>query len=158
MATKNANKNTDLILANADVPSIIDQIKAKIAELKDIETTPWKAGKNLTGFGNIQEEKLQENLHRAWSMIWAKEKAWNDAMTELMTRPDGSVAPFIVFKQDGYTKEDWKHDIILRGRIIDQKETLDTLKGFEKEMSQFLSAEDQKAILLKKMQSFLADK
>jgi len=133
-----------------NVPSVLMLLDEKINSLKKITDSVYKTTGNLDGFGDLKVELKVENLIRAYSMIIAKEDAYNRAASDL------GIAEYPAFNINGGSSEQWKHDILLRKAIIEHKQTLDTLQAFKDKMSKFLSAEDQKEILMKEMESFLS--
>jgi hypothetical protein len=140
------NNNLTLI---KDVPKVLVILDEKLKNLKEIEETCYKCPSNLDGFGPIQSEMKVENLIRALSSVRIREKGYNDAVAELKLT---TVPVFTIGKA---TADQWKHDIELRIKIINHKETFDKLNTYKDKMSKFLSEEDQKSILLKEMEDFL---
>ena len=82
-------------------------------------------------------------------MTIAREEVYNRAAIEL------GITTYPTFEANGSSSEDWKRDIKLRIDIINQKETADKLTEYKDKMSKFLSAEDQKNMLMTEMASFL---
>jgi hypothetical protein len=136
-------------IATAPVPTVLSLLEERLASLKHIETTAFKAGENLVGFGNIRTETNVKSLIKAWSSIKGRSKAYDDAAPEL------GLDNYPVFDVDGYSPEAWKHDIMLRIAILNHKETYDKLNSFKSQMSAFLSEEDRKSILMKEMAEYL---
>jgi len=131
----------------ASIPDVLAVIKSKIASMKSIETTKFKTSMNLGSlFGDLKQEKKEENLIKAFSYVSSKAKAYAAAAADL-GRPTGE------FTEAGSTVEEWKHDIGLQILIVNHKEELEKLKALEKEASTFLSQEDQKSIFLAKLMS-----
>ena len=139
-------------LATFSVPDVIAQLEKKIKELDHITDSKYRTSGNLDGFGDIKKETSIANLIKAFSVVMAKANAYQAAATEL------SIATFPVFEVNGGSVEDWKKDIQLRIAIIEHKETLDKLQGYRDKMKEFLSKEDQKAMLMQEMAEFLASK
>lgn len=150
MGKETAKKASNLSVAVMDdVPSVLDVLNKKIAELAEIETTVWKTSGNLEGFGDIKKEKLIPNLGRALASVMIRADGYRKAMEEGL-----GLTSYEVFSIGG-TVEDWTHDIQLQMKIINHKETYDTLLGFKDKASKFLSEQDQKAMLFKEMEAFL---
>jgi hypothetical protein len=103
----------------------------------------------LDGIGDIKKEVKIENLIKAYASIIAREEVYNRAAIEL------GITTYQTFEANGSTSEDWKRDIKLRIDIINQKETADKLAEYKDKMSKFLSAQDQKNMLMAEMTSFL---
>lgn len=137
------------IAVNTPVPNVLAALDEKIKSLKHIAETPYKTGGNLDGFGDIKAETKIENLIRAYSMVMGKEKAYHASAADL------GLTTYPAFNVNGGNAADWKQDIQLRIAIINHKETFDKLTEFKTKMSSFLSAEDQKSMLLKEMEGFL---
>lgn len=131
------------------IPDVLSAIRTKIASMKSIETTKFKTSMNLGGpFGDLKNEKKEENLIKAFSYVRSKGKAFAEAAAEL-GRPVGE------FTEAGSTVDDWKHDIDLQIQIVTHKDELEKLKALEKEASTFLSQEDQKVLFLEKLMGSL---
>jgi hypothetical protein len=127
------------------VPDLLTKVNEKIAGLKTITESNYKTTGKLDGFGDIRTETQITNLIRAYSSVMGKEKAYNEAAADL------NLSTYPVFEINGFDREAWKHDILLRKAIVEHKETLDKLNAYKEKLSKFLSTEDQKAILLKEM-------
>jgi len=149
MATK--NQTNSLALVDTSVPDIIKKLEEEIKKLAHITDTVYKTTGNLEGFGDIKKETLVGNLIRAYSIVLAKETAYNNAAESL------GLEQYPAFEISGGNSEAWKEDITLRIAIIEHKDKLDKLKGFKDRMAKFLSEEDQKTILLREMQAFLGN-
>lgn len=146
MSKNNSKKNTAIMLSkNADVPQVLEVLKKKLASLKEIVDTPYKTQGNLEGFGDIKVETKIENLIRAYSSVKGREKAYHDAAKDL------GKTTYPAFVVSGGDADAWKSDIMLRIAIIEQKETHDKLSNWESKMKNFLSAEEQKELLIKEM-------
>ena len=142
----NKKKNEVALSSNTlSVPAVLERLNAEVAKLKHISDSVYKTSGTLTGFGDLKNETKIENLVRAFSMVRGKENAYNDAAKEL------ELKQYPQFTVDGGTAADWKQDILLRINILEHKDKLDKLNAYKEKMSQFLSAEDQKAIVLKEM-------
>lgn len=154
MATKTKKAaGTELsTLVTFSVPDVIAQLENKIKELDHITDSKYRTSGNLDGFGDIKKETSIANLIKAFSVVMAKANAYQASATEL------NIATFPVFEVNGGSVEDWKKDIQLRIAIIEHKETLDKLQGYRDKMKEFLSKEDQKAMLMQEMAAFLEGK
>jgi hypothetical protein len=150
MGTAKTKKAEVAVLSGASVPEIITKLESKIKELDHITDSKYKTSGKLDGFGNVKEETSIGNLIKAFSSVSARAKAYAEAAEAL------SIETFPVFELNGGTVEDWKTDIQLRIAIIQHKETLDKLQSYRDKMKEFLSKEDQKALLLEEMASFLS--
>ena len=150
--TKKATGAELSTLATFSVPDVISQLEKKIKELDHITDSKYRTSGNLDGFGDIKKETSIANLIKAFSVVMAKANAYQASATEL------NIATFPVFEVNGGSVEDWKKDIQLRIAIIEHKETLDKLQGYRDKMKEFLSKEDQKAMLMQEMAAFLAGK
>lgn len=139
-------------LSTFSVPDVIAKLEDKIKELDHITDSKYRTSGNLGEFGDIKKETNISNLIKAFSVIMAKSIAYENAASEL------GIASFPVFEVNGGSVEDWKKDIQLRIAIIEHKETLDKLQSYRDKMKEFLSKEDQKAMLMQEMAAFLAGK
>ena len=149
---KKATTATEVALGTQfDVPSIIQVLDAKLNSMKHITESKYRTSGTLDGIGDIKKETKIENLIRAYASIIAREEVYNKAAIEL------GITTYPTFEANGSSSEDWKRDIKLRIDIINQKETADKLTEYKDKMSKFLSAEDQKNMLMSEMASFLTN-
>lgn len=132
-----------------EVPEILSALDKEIGKLKTISESVYKTTGNLEGFGDIKVETKLENLIRAYSSVKGREEAYDKAAKEL------GLSTYPQFSISGGTAADWRQDILLRIDIITHKDKLDKLKDYKDKMSKFLSAEDQRSILMKEMSEFL---
>jgi hypothetical protein len=149
MARKSTTATEVALGTQFDVPSIIQVLDAKLNSMKHITESKYRTSGTLDGIGDIKKETKIENLIRAYASIIAREEVYNRAAIEL------GITTFPTFEANGSSSEDWKRDIKLRIDIINQKETADKLTEYKDKMSKFLSAEDQKNMLMTEMASFL---
>lgn len=131
-----------------DVPQVLSLLDQEIGKLKVISESVYKTTGNLEGFGDIKAETKVENLIRAFSSVKGREEAYNKAAKEL------NLSTYPQFSVSGGNAADWKQDILLRIDIITHKDKLDKLTEYKDKMSKFLSAEDQKAMLLNEMADY----
>ena len=137
------------VLTGASVPDIITKLESKIKELDHITDSKYRTSGNLDGFGDIKKETSIGNLIKAFSSVMARAEAYQRAADAL------KLDTFPVFEVNGGSVTDWEMDINLRIAIIQHKETLDKLNSYRDKMKEFLSKEDQKAMLLQEMAEFL---
>jgi hypothetical protein len=149
MARKSTTATDVALGTQFDVPSIIQVLDAKLNSMKHITESKYRTSGTLDGIGDIKKETKIENLIRAYASIIAREEVYNRAAIEL------GITTYPTFEANGSSSEDWKRDIKLRIDIINQKETADKLTEYKDKMSKFLSAEDQKNMLMTEMASFL---
>jgi hypothetical protein len=149
MARKSTTATEVALGTQFDVPSIIQVLDAKLNSMKHITESKYRTSGTLDGIGDIKKETKIENLIRAYASIIAREEVYNRAAIEL------GITTYPTFEANGSSSEDWKRDIKLRIDIINQKETADKLTEYKDKMSKFLSAEDQKNMLMTEMASFL---
>jgi hypothetical protein len=138
------------VLTGASVPEIITKLESKIKELDHITDSKYRTSGNLDGFGDIKKETSIGNLIKAFSSVMARGETYQRSATAL------GIETFPVFELNGGSVEDWQKDIQLRIAIIQHKETLDKLQSYRDKMKEFLSKEDQKAMLLEEMAAFLS--
>lgn len=149
MARKSTTATDVALGTQFDVPSIIQVLDARLNSMKHITESKYRTSGTLDGIGDIKKETKIENLIRAYASIIAREEVYNRAAIEL------GITTYPTFEANGSSSEDWKRDIKLRIDIINQKETADKLTEYKDKMSKFLSAEDQKNMLMTEMASFL---
>lgn len=146
--SKKATTTTNALAKIDEVPEVLSLLDQEIGKLKIISESVYKTSGQLEGFGDIKAETKIENLIRAFSSVKGREKAYEDAAKDL-----GQVT-YPQFNVSGGTAADWKQDILLRIDIITHKDKLDKLNEYKDKMSKFLSAEDQKTMLLKEMSDY----
>lgn len=139
---------TTAIAKIEDVPQVLSLLDQEIGKLKTISESVYKTTGNLDGFGDIKAETKLENLIRAFSSVKGREKAYDEAARDL------GLKTYPQFSVSGGTAADWKQDILLRIDIITHKDKLDKLNEYKDKMSKFLSAEDQKSMLMQEMAEF----
>jgi hypothetical protein len=148
--TAHATVSSEVALMDTtNVPSILQALEAKIKSLDHVSDSKYKTSGNLEGFGDIKKETNVGNLIKAFSSVRGRGAAYNDAASDL------GITTFPVFEISGGSVSDWKQDITLRINILTHKETLDKLNSYKEKFQKFLSEEDQKAMLLNEMASFL---
>jgi len=134
--------------AKVNVPNMLALLDEKIKELDHVTGSKYKTSGNVEGVCEIKTETKIESLIRAMASINGREKAYNEAAIELR------LSTYPVFEIGGYSSELWKEDIRLRIDIITHEETLNKLTTYKKEMSKFVSAEEQKQMLVDDMAKF----
>lgn len=143
-----SKKTTTAIAKIEDVPQVLSLLDQEIAKLKTISESIYKTAGVLEGFGDLKQETKIENLIRAFSSVKGREKAYDDAAKHL------GLTTYPAFSVSGGNTADWEQDIRLRIDIITHKDKLDKLTEYKDKMSKFLSADDQKAMLLKEMTDY----
>ncbi len=140
--------STALVIKN-DVPTVLSILKEKLETLKHVTESNYQGTTELTGFGDISKEDKIENLNRAWSTLKAKSYWYDLAAIDLKRKSIG------VFEEGGNDMKAWFHNINLRIAIIEHQETLDTIKGFQKEFEGFMTKDEQKEMATQRVVEFL---
>jgi len=135
-----------------EVPEVLTLLDQEIGKLKAVTESVYKTTGNLEGFGDIKTETKIENLIRAFSSVKGREKAYDDAAKHL------GLTTYPAFSISGGNAADWEKDIRLRIDVITHSDKLAKLNEYKDKMSKFLSAEDQKAMLLKDMTEYFKNK
>jgi hypothetical protein len=151
--SKEKIKKTELVLSTpvTDVLSNLEQMKQSLDKIYE---TPYRTSKQITGLNSIQESTSVEDLLKTLAFIQTKEKAYNNAL-ETITEKLGRAVSASVFKLEGFTLEEFEHDICLRIEVIEHKAKYDKLSEFQNKMKEFLSKEDQKQILYNEIENFM---
>jgi hypothetical protein len=139
-------------LDNSNVPTALEKLDKEIASLKHIQETAYQTSGILPAFGDIKNEMLISNLIRAASSVMGMKLGYDNAAKWL------GIEEYPVFEIAGYSPDQWKHDLLLRKAVIEHKDDLDTLNEFKSEMSKYLSEEDQKSMLIKRMEAYFSRK
>jgi hypothetical protein len=108
----------------------IELLDIKIKEMKEIETSKWLSNGKISltnGQVDIKTEISIEKLAMGFANVRIATKAIEDAYAEL------GIESYPVVRIGGNTVEEVKHDILLRKKIIEQKETMDTLTTLKNE-------------------------
>lgn len=156
--TKKLNKTqtTGVAIIGNDtalVSTKLAQIATKMSKLVDIATTTWKTNGALTsvsGLRNIKDAETDiSNLIKANSSVREKKKAYDESAKDL------GLTTYPVFKIDGYTHEEWRHDILLKLQIVGQDETRKKLEAAKDKLSKFMSEEEQRSLAFKEVESLL---
>lgn len=144
-----AGKGKTTTLVVKGVPEGIELVNQRIADLKHITESVYKTTGKVTGFPNkIQDETNIGELVKMFSSVAGREAAYRAAQEalELKTVP--------LFRVDGGTVAEFKHDIKLRIAIIANKETLDELNQIKKEYTELMDKEDRMKLLAKRLEKF----
>lgn len=146
-----AKAKTQVALITPELPTVdaLSKLDQEIQDLGRIVDTPYKTNGNVAGFPDVKTCMDISTLIKMYSSVSNREASYNKAAETL------GLKSYPVFTEGG-TAEDWKHDIQLRIDIIQHEGKLNKLKEFKKRMSEFLSKEDQKNILLQEMTDFLS--
>lgn len=144
------SKNKVTTLAVTGDSSANEGVKAAqemLNQLTLIHESSFKTSGQFTGGGVVIDVKSSIDipiLVQVYGFLAPREQAYNDACDEL-----GVDVP--VFKINGYTTDDWKHDIKLRIAMVQSKATYDELKAIEAEWKTFQTEQDRKANLAERM-------
>ena len=147
----NKNKQTAVSLVGTDVPTMLSAIAQKIKNHNKVNDTVYKTTGQLEGFKDITVETSIAKLICAFSMVYNKEKAYDETAGIL------GLSTYPAFSISGGNTSAWEHDIKLRIAIISQSETLAKLKAAQDKLSKFLTEEDQKAAVMKELAGLFND-
>lgn len=144
------NNETGLIVAETPVADILAKIEKEIKKYKNITDTPWITKGDVTGFStNIRNETLIANLIRMGSSLEIRKEAYDKFAKK------ANLETYPVFEDNGFQIDAIEKDIILRIDMINQKDTIDTLQGFKKEVTGFLTEEEKKADFMNRLSQYL---
>lgn len=122
----------------AQVPAMLEQVRAKIKELKgDTEDANQTTGE-LEGFGNIFNITKPSDLIKAYSSVKGREAAYKSAAKDMKIKD----APAFKIGKAGASK--WYADINKCYKIATHKQELDKLAKIESELKGLLSEEDKR--------------
>lgn len=122
-----------------NVPEMLDFVTAQIKDIKkDIPSGPKTTG-TLNGFGKIADIDSVETLIKAAATVRMKQKAYNDAATELIS--DDSKIKVPKCKINGSDAENWIADIKSRIVLVANKEKLARLNKVKSTLEENLSRE-----------------
>lgn len=144
-----SNKTTAL----AKVSDNISLLEERLKEIKNIETSTWATSGRITMLGgtiDVKTEQSVDKLVMAYANILNSTERLAQAYAALGI--DSYPAP----KVDGYTQEEWKKDIELRIRIINQEDEKKALTELKNEWVELMDKDDRKALLAQKMEKFLS--
>jgi len=144
---KATTATVELATIGANVPEIMQVLDAKLKTMDDVRESKYKTSGVLDSV-DIKKEKNIEALIRIYGSVMARESIYNESAKEL------GITTYPSFEISGGSSADWKADIKLRIKVINQKETVDKLVEYKDKMSKFLSEQDQKDMLMKEMSDF----
>jgi hypothetical protein len=147
----NAVAKSELFSSN-DVPGMISLLEKKLENFKGINESNYRTSGHIEGIGDIKTMEDTKGLLSAMGSILTSEKAYNEGAKAL------GLKTYPAYSYKGSPLEDWKSDIKLRYDLITQKETIDTLNEFKRQLESFMSEEDKKAALLNRMQDYFQEK
>jgi hypothetical protein len=151
--TKKKKETTVALLGQNDVPTMLEQVNARIKAIKGELPEATHTTSNLPGFGKIAEIKTVDMLIKAASSVLGKEAAYKAAAKEII--PEGIKTP--QFKIEGSTAKQWLDDIKNRVVVVGHKEQLTKLNSIKTELEANLSAEAKLANSLAKIKGILTD-
>ena len=143
-------KNTQIIKPNQDIPSIVNVLEKKLAEIKTITDCPYKTTGVFDAGGikcDIKSETSISNLLNLVGVIKVRENAYNEAQRTLGLK---SVPAFTV---SGYSSSAWVDDVKLRIAVIEHDETVKKITKFKEEFSKLMTQEDQKKLLMSQFEA-----
>ena len=155
MATKKATKgNNELakpeLFTSNDVPSMIKALEEKLKGFAGITESAYRTSGVIDGIGDIKTITDLPLLIKAAGIVTSSERLYNEGAGVM------GLETFPQYSYKGNTVKDWLLDIKLRYDLINQKETIDTLNSFKKDLEGFMTEQDKKAVLMGRMQEFLA--
>lgn len=139
-------------LVKTSVSDNISLMNKKISEMKAIETTKWLTPGKITMSNtsiDVKTESSIEKLMKGWANLKLQANALYDSYK------DFEIEDYPAVLVDGGLLDDWKHDILLRIKIIKQKQILDEMTTIRDEWVSLMDKEDRKSILKDKMDKLL---
>lgn len=124
-------------LTQQDVPNLLDQVNAKIKELKGEDETAHQTTGELDGFGNIFNINNPADLIKAYSSVKGRFEAYKKAAAEMGIK---NPPPF---KLGDSTADKWLIDIAKCYRSATHKQELDKLVKVKERLETLLSEEDK---------------
>lgn len=148
MKKETNEKEMAIITNNMPVVDVLSALKEELANLQQIASSPFETSGDMNEIGfttNLKSELKSENLVRAFSVMCAKEKAYNDAQDRLQLK---SIPAFTIA---GQSVDKWEKDIKLRVQIIQIEERRKELETLVAEGTKFLTEKDQYNMYLTKL-------
>lgn len=136
-------------VASTSVIDLLQTVKEQLDKLKHIEESVYKTKGVVEPFGNIQNITCESELIKAYSSLRNRKIAYDEAVDDL------NLHTVPVFKFDGSTLEEWKHDIELRLSIISQKSTFDELNELKRGYEELMDKEDKLKLLQQKQDKLI---
>jgi len=125
----------------ADVPTLLEQVNAKIKELKGEESESVRITTGLGPFGLISSIKDPGVLIAACSYIRKKAAAYKELVPEFQDMVKSCKIP--AFKEGGHSEEAWEKEIKLQFRSATFEAEIQKLTQIKTELESCLS-EDMK--------------
>lgn len=141
------------LTVQTSTPTVLEVLQAELNKLQAINDSPFKTNGKLDGIADIKKEMNVRNLHIALATLSARERHYNEGQAEITAEiPDYQAE---VFKWEGNTKEEWKHDIILQIKRATHKARYDEIKGLMEEAKEFMSQDERKQMFMSKLNAKL---
>lgn len=126
------------VISDDNVPAMLEQVRAKIKELKGDDNESHQTTGELEGFGNIFEITKPSDLIKAYSSVKGRAAAYDVAAKEM-----GIKAP-PAFKIGNAGADKWFADLKKCYKMATHKAELDKLAKVETELKSMLSEEDKR--------------
>ena len=115
--------------------STLNTLKAVKEKLKSLKVnTEFKTNKMFSDIGNITTMD-ELDITRCYGSLLASEEVFKRACAELDNN--------LEYKVNGFSAEDWKHDLKLALNNLKNKELIEKLTKAQKELEQLLDKEDK---------------
>ena len=137
----------------ADIPTFLAQVDAKIKELTKGDKKEVVITVELPGFGNISKNESVMNLIQACSSVEGKEEAYKKAAAKYLPE-NVKTPPFILA---GHSAKQWLDFISERIVEVAHKKELEKLRTIKSKLEENLSQEAKLANDLKAISNILMD-
>ena len=147
------SKKQDLAVIQEDmnVTAIIATLDAQLKQMEKVKSTVYQTSGNISPeFPNIKDEKNNENLIKALSVVKTRAAAYDEAATASTVDGFGlGLSEYPIFKLNGFTLEQWHHDIYTRYQINNQEQIEQKVSKYRDALKEFISKEERQANLVK---------
>lgn len=153
---QNTQLSTNKTFTVSDVPTLLEQVKEQISNIKKNVPEQLPVTGELDGFGKIENIKSLELLIKARSSVRSKAKAYKEEL-EVLAEVVGSAIKLPSCKLNGHAPKTWL-EVIDSQIIVTANETeLKKLQSIQKTLEDNLSAEAKLANDLSKISRLLTN-
>lgn len=130
--------------------SVLDVVNQKLDSFEGLRESNYRIPVPIIDNFNLREETSIEEIIQLHGELKLKDKLFKESQIEL------GVKRCKPYTQCGGSIEDWTHDMRMRIQTINEKETIDTLKGLKTKWEGRLTEDQQNEILAKETAEILS--
>ena len=122
----------------------LEIVKTRLANLKEISTSPMKTSGSFSWRNEASDSQRIDIFKCTSILLLVRILGFLKRQEEdyIMGAKEAGLTTYPPFQWNGFTYDLWKSDIILRSRILTQKEEEDKLQKAISTLSKYMSEED----------------